>query len=169
MLDVVQVEILNILFQKGASVTGIDLSSGLIKLAEESYPQVKFIVGDMTSLPFADMEFDGIWAHASILHLETIKAVQVALDEFNRVLKKGGILHVLVKAQTGINKTAIVKDKLTNHDRFFQFFTQKELKKLLTKAGFDVFKIEQYNETLNNHKGRPEVDWIVSLSRKKKF
>ena len=91
-----------------------------------------------------------------------------ALSEFHRVLSSKGILHVLVKAQTGDNKTAIVLDTTSKHERFFQYFSQEEIKKLLEEAGFETFKIEQYNERDKDPKGRTEVEWILSLSRKGK-
>jgi len=156
----------NLMTQKGFNLTGLDISSGLINLAKKSYPNIKFVLGDMTQLPFSNEKFDGIWSHASLLHLETVEAVKKALSEFYRVLRPKGILHVLVKAQTTSQKTAIVKDKLSKHDRFFQFFKLDELKKLLEMSGFTIIHIEQYNETKNNPDGRQEVDWIVSLSSK---
>jgi len=76
------------------------------------------------------------------------------------------LLHILVKAQIGKEKTAIVKDKLSNHERFFQYFTQTELKLLLTKAQFKILKIEQYNESQKRKAGRGEVEWILVLARK---
>jgi ubiquinone/menaquinone biosynthesis C-methylase UbiE len=156
----------NLLSQKGLKTIGLDLSAGLIKVARDLFPDCEFIEGDLLDLPFPDAEFDGIWSHASLLHLETDTEVKTALREFNRVMKPSGILHVLVKAQTGAAKTAIVTDSLSNHDRFFQYFTQAELNKILKKTGFSLLSMEQYRETDKNPNGRPEVVWILALARK---
>jgi len=157
----------NILIKNGLRAIGIDLSSGLIEVARKTFPTLEFIEGDMTSLPFEDTRFEGIWAHASLLHLETVEDVKKALSEFCRVLKQNGVLHVMVKAQTGKEKTAIVTDSLSKHDRFFQYFTKPEMESLLSGSGFETILLEQYKETDRNPQGRPEVEWILALAKKK--
>jgi ubiquinone/menaquinone biosynthesis C-methylase UbiE len=155
-----------LLTELGATAEGIDLSSGLINEARKRYPTLVFKEGNFLQLPYHDNSFDGVWAHASLLHLENTEDVKTALGEFRRVLKQNGVLHVLVKAQTGQAKTAVVSDSLSQHDRFFQYFTQDELNTLLNEAGFTGFKVKQYKETDENPEGRPEVEWILSLSRR---
>lgn len=156
----------NLLRQKGFNVTGLDISAGLLEIAKQKFPDITFIEGNFLSLPFEDAEFDGIWAHQSLLHLETTADVDKALAEFHRVLKPDGILLVLVKAQTGKDKTAIVTDDFSNHDRFFQYFTQDEIKERLEQAGFKLARIEHYKETDKNPEGRSDVELIFSISRK---
>lgn len=155
-----------LLSKKGFEVIGFDISSGLINVAHKTFPELKFIEGNMLSLPFSDSDFDGIWSNASLLHLETIEEVKKVLSEFNRVMKQAAVLHVLVKAQTGESKTAIVTDSLSKHDRFFQYFTEPELLSLLKESGFNLISIEQYKESDKNSTGRPEVEWILALARK---
>ena len=155
-----------LLQQAGANAMGLDLSSGLIDEAKKRNPKLNFIQGSFLELPFKDDSFDGVWAHASLLHLENVDDVKKSLSEFNRVLNPNGVLHILVKAQTGDEKTAVVSDSLSGHDRFFQYFTQQELKNLLQEQGFEGIKTEQYKETDKDPKGRPEVEWILSLSKK---
>lgn len=156
----------DLLSKKGLKAIGLDLSSGLIKVARKTFPEPEFVEGNMLSLPFPDSDFDGVWSHASLLHLETVEEVKKALQEFSRVMKHAAVLHVLVKAQTGESKTAVVTDSLSKHDRFFQYFTKPELQNLLKDSGFDLISIEQYKETDRNPKGRPEVEWILALARK---
>ncbi|MBW7960074.1 methyltransferase domain-containing protein [Patescibacteria group bacterium] len=157
----------NLLSDKGLVVVGIDLSKELLELAKKSYPTLKFIEGDFRNLPFEDNYFDGIWANASLLHFETIQQVTKAIKEFYRVMKKGGVIHVSVKAQTGKDKTAVVSDSLSKHDRFFQFFKEGEVKDLLIKNYFEIIKLKQYRETDIIPNGRFEVEWILALARKK--
>ena len=156
----------SLLKKRGVGVTGIDLSSGLIKVAKEKHPDIDFVEGNFLRLPFEDKSFDGIWNHASLLHLETVDEVKTALGEFERVLKNGGFLYTKVKAQTGSDKTAVVRDSLSNHERFFQYFTMAEIQTLLNDSGFEIVNIEQYNEADKMPPGRSEVEWIVALSKK---
>jgi len=156
----------DLLTGKGLQLIGIDLPKGLIREAKRQFPHLQFVEGNLLNLPFQNDFFDGVWAHASLLHLETVEEVTKALQEFHRVLKKEGILHVLVKAQSGKEKTAIVADAYSHHDRFFQYFTQDELKNLLQTTGFTVLQSEQYREIDRIPTGRLEVEWILTLSRK---
>lgn len=151
-----------LLSEMGAEITGIDLSPELLQIAKAKLPKIPFINGNFLDLPFENNTFGGVWSHASLLHCETIDDVLMALREFNRVLVDGGILHVYLKVNTQNKKFDIVKDTLTHHDRFFQYFTNNELKDLLLKSGFKLISIE--NE--EDRAGRAEVLWVVSLSRK---
>jgi ubiquinone/menaquinone biosynthesis C-methylase UbiE len=139
----------NRLSQKGLQVTGLDLSSGLITLARKTFPTITFIEGNMLSLPFPDNTFDGVWACASLLHLETVADVTKALREFHRVMKQNGIVYVSVKTQIGDAKTEVVNDSLSQHDRFFQF---------------ELISLEQRKGT---HKRIPEVEWISAFAYRK--
>lgn len=76
-------------------------------------------------------------------------------------------MHILVKAQTGKTKTAIVSDSFSHHDRFFQYFTTREMQNILKKSNFEILSICQYKESDKYPSGRPEVSLILVLARKK--
>lgn len=154
-----------LLQKEGLKVTGVDLSKGLLRVAKQKYPDINFVEGNLLQLPFEDQIFDGVWSNTSLLHLETVENVQQALAEMKRVLKPGGILHVVVKAQTG-DKTAVVSDKLSGHDRFFQYFTLDELTGLLKASKFELISKKEYSEIETIPHGRPEVRLIWCLARK---
>ncbi|PIQ73303.1 hypothetical protein COV58_03245 [Candidatus Roizmanbacteria bacterium CG11_big_fil_rev_8_21_14_0_20_36_8] len=156
------------LAEEGLNVVGIDLIQEFVDLARKHEPRAEFIQGSFLELPFQQNSFDGIWANASLLHFETVEEVEKSLAQFYKVIKNGGILHVKVKAQKGAEKFVIIKDKLSKHDRFFQLFTLEEIKKLVTKAGFEIIKLEQYDETKKFGKvGRKGLEWIWCLARKR--
>lgn len=146
----------------GYQVTGIDISDGLLIEARKKYPECAFVQGDLRKLPFKDGVFDGIWSQASLLHMETSEDIIQALQEFHRVLKHKGILYVYVKKQQTEEKTAVVTDSLSYHDRFFQYFTLDEMKELLGKTGFSVV---QTDEQEDSHE-RKEVQWIMIIGKK---
>ena len=151
-----------LLADRGLRVVGIDLSKNLLAIAKGKYPEIEFVEGNFLNLPFADQSFNGIWAHASLLHLETIEAVEKALTEFNRVLKPRGLLLVAVKKQMAKEKTSVVSDKISGHERFFRWFTLPELKTLLTEAGFTIMTLTEKEDQA----GRGEVTWLMALARK---
>jgi ubiquinone/menaquinone biosynthesis C-methylase UbiE len=155
-----------ILSENGFEVTGIDISSEFIKIAKKNNPNITFIEGNFLDLPFENNSFGGVWAHASLVHLETVGDVKKSLSEFYRVLKDNGIIHILVKAKLNDKKFAVVSDKLSKHDRFFQYFTSQEVEDLTKQAGFKKIKLEQYKEIDKNPKGRNDVEWIYYLGKK---
>jgi ubiquinone/menaquinone biosynthesis C-methylase UbiE len=155
-----------IISEKGFKVTGVDLSKNLLKQAKKQAPKANFVQADFLNLPFSNGFFDGIWSSASLLHLETVEEVERALKEFKRVLKKGGIVFISVKAQIGSKKFKLVKDKLVEYNRFFQFFKKRELESLLKKAGLKVFFINQEKDTDKVKNGRKDVEWINCFAKK---
>jgi len=156
----------NLLEQRGLKVTGIDLSRELIKKAKDLYKEIKFIEGSFLSLPFPDQFFQGVWAHASLVHLEKIEDTQQAINEFARVLSASGVLHVLVKAQLGKEKFVTLTDNRTNDLRFFQLYTQPEIEELTSRAGFKTLKLYQFVDKNSEKKYKIPIEWIVYLGQK---
>lgn len=150
------------LSELGANVIGMDISKGLIAVAKRNSPKIEFVVGNFLAIPFPDSTFDGIWSHASLVHLETEVEVQRVLSEFSRVLCSGGYLYLSVKKQTGHEKTAIVTDTLSNHERFFRYYSEEELKTLLQES---YFTLEELIVVDDPH-GREEVKWIRVFAKK---
>lgn len=66
---------------------GLDRSAELLALAHHS-PRVR---ADLKQLPFADGSADGIWAHASLLHVDSA-ALEGALVEWDRIVRPGGLV-----------------------------------------------------------------------------
>lgn len=85
------------LASRGADVTGVDLTQGLIDAAN-SHPPVSnggsasFTRAGVESLPFADGEFDLVVGNHLFSHL---RDPAEAIGEFGRVLRSGGRLIVL--------------------------------------------------------------------------
>ena len=152
------------LAEKGLIPTGLDLAGNLIKLAKKHQPKLNFIKGNFLDLPFPDNSFDGVWANASLVHLETIKEVKQALKEFRRVMKHNGIAHIFVKQQPGEKKTEVVAHGHSDDVAlFFRWFTKAELKKLLQESGITILSIE---DNYSRKGGRKNIKWIAALVQK---
>ncbi|MFN4260638.1 MAG: class I SAM-dependent methyltransferase [Gemmataceae bacterium] len=80
-----------VLARRGAVVTALDLSAGLLHEAADraEINDVSFtlVQADGERLPFADHVFDAIWGNAILHHLDLTKA----LPELRRVLRPGGV------------------------------------------------------------------------------
>jgi SAM-dependent methyltransferase len=86
------------LTERGCRVEGVDLSPGMVAMARRDHPDLVFVVGSLTDLPYRDGTFAGVLVWYSIIH--TPPAGQARLfAEVARVLRPGG--HVLVGFQSG--------------------------------------------------------------------
>jgi SAM-dependent methyltransferase len=73
------------------SVTGVDIDEGALASARGRARGAEFVRGDLLSLPFADASFDLVVSFESIEHVDD---PALAIDEFRRVLRPGGMLLV---------------------------------------------------------------------------
>ena len=137
----------------GYRAVGLDRSWGM--LTEAQRREVRGCVcGDLRHLPFADGEFDGIWACASLLHFPRVE-MPAALAELRRVLK-GGVVLLLLKEGSGERWVATPDGQ----ERFFCYFQIPELINLCQEAGLEA--LEQW--TTPNQAGRPEA-WLGLIAR----
>jgi demethylmenaquinone methyltransferase/2-methoxy-6-polyprenyl-1,4-benzoquinol methylase len=80
------------LAERGARVTGLDLTLRMLQLADAKIPgrpHVAFLAGDMMALPFADAQFDLVTAGYG---LRNVPRLEPAIAEIHRVLRPGGLL-----------------------------------------------------------------------------
>ncbi len=81
------------LHDAGLDALGIDLSPEMIALARRDYPNLRFEVGTMTDLDFADDSVAGIVAFWSVIHVPD-HAMPGVFEQFRRVLRPRGSLLV---------------------------------------------------------------------------
>ncbi|MDT0542476.1 MULTISPECIES: methyltransferase domain-containing protein [Streptomyces] len=77
----------------GLAVYGVDASPGMIKLARDAYPGLRFDVGSMAEVNIADGVLGGVLSRWSIIHTPP-QEIPAILAEFHRVLASGG--HLLI-------------------------------------------------------------------------
>lgn len=92
---------------RGAQVSGIDASEGLIMFARQRLPDGDFRTGDIESLPFEDNAFETVFAANSVQYAADRVA---ALREFGRVCTPGGrVVAGLFGPQENVAFSAIQK------------------------------------------------------------
>ncbi|WP_182883737.1 class I SAM-dependent methyltransferase [Microbispora sp. H10949] len=82
----------------GLDVSGVDLSPGMIAVARQEHPHIRFEEGRLAALDIADESLSGVVAWYSIIHTPPEDHPAV-LAEFHRVLAPGG--HLLLAFQVG--------------------------------------------------------------------
>jgi SAM-dependent methyltransferase len=73
--------------KRGARVTGLDASEGMVDYARQAVPEAVFRVGDIQDLPFEDQSFEVVFAANSVQYAEDLLP---ALRELRRVCAQGG-------------------------------------------------------------------------------
>ena len=75
----------------GARVTALDFSAGMVAVGRQRHPDIDFVEGDATALPFDDASFDAVTVSFG---LRNVKDPHKALAEMRRVLVPGGRLVI---------------------------------------------------------------------------
>jgi len=108
----------------GFTVDAIDATPAMISRARELGVEAR--LGPFEDVTGQDI-YDGVWANFSLLHAPR-SAMPDHLARLHRALKPGGRLHIGMKLGTGE-----IRDK---YGRFYVYYTEQELFRLLEQAGF---------------------------------
>ncbi len=121
------------LVDNGYDVTGVDISTEMVKLSKKNVPKMHCVCGDFSKLSFKDHSFDAGIALFSLLHVAKKDMITV-LKEFHRVIKKGGYLLFCVVNSGNFEGYS----KFLGKKMFFACFEEKELDKYLADAKFSI-------------------------------
>jgi len=139
-------------FRGGFELWGVDSSPPMLKQGVRYSAKFNFhanlIVADALALPFPDNTFDWAISVASYHHIKGKKERERAFWELRRVLKPGGeaFLTVWNQGQPRFwlkSKEQEVPWKLRDKTvyRYYHLFSYGELKKLLSKVGFEIITL----------------------------
>jgi SAM-dependent methyltransferase len=129
---------------QGAEAVGLDFSAAQIRLAEQTYPGMRFIEGDAEALPFPDRDFDVVFNAFGLPHVPHPDKV---VAEACRVLKPGGRFAYASWGEAAkcvafsmvydaIRTCGILDVGLPSGPNFFSYGDPKYAKELLGQAGF---------------------------------
>jgi len=107
--------------REGFRVVSFDASIEMVKLCNQ-YPFAYCLHKSFSDIDFIE-EFDGVWACASLIHLNQRDFCD-ALYRLSKALKPGGIIFVSLKEQN--NNSKVQQRKTYYHD-------EKVVKKIMTK------------------------------------
>lgn len=122
----------------GFNVTGVDLSKEMINIAKKEVPAVEFQVMDILKLKFKKCSFNGVWASASLLHIQK-ELLPKVLDKIYNLLCEKGIFYLSLKQGEG--EELLKDERYGGVDKFYSYFTSTDIEKNLKQAGFKIINI----------------------------
>ena len=141
-------------------VDGIDLSTGMIAIAKKEVFSGNFQVMDILDLKFKKESFDGIWASASLLHIQK-RNLKAVLKELKRLMVKDGVLYISLKKGAG---SEVIKDnRYGGVNKYYVYYETEEIEKILIDLGFEIIEKEQ-KEMRSFYDTNP---WIHLFCKKK--
>lgn len=170
--------LLNIFSDKLIEYTGVDNAENQIKEAELNYPGRRFLLADARNLPFPAKVFDNVFLVAILHNVPSVEFRRKVLREARRVLKDNGFLFLTVWDPWRLEAIRLIFKysflKLTGEskmdwgdvlvpwanrtERYYHFFTQRGILKLVRGAGFQIIK----NGVAKNETGRRSNFYIVA-------
>ena len=113
-------------------VTGVDISSEMVRRARANVPQGSFVQGDIMSVELPPSSFSGAVAFYSVFHLPR----EVHPELFRRIyrwLKPGG--HLLATL-TLLGEEAYTEDDFFGETMYWSNYGMGEYKDILAECGF---------------------------------
>lgn len=136
------------------NVIAVDISEDMIaKLREKAgseYENIRIIHGDVFSPDLDGRKFDLVAAYNLLLYIEDLDAM---LARIHRLLKSGGFFVSATDCMGGIDSPEIEEKKRrveSGQLSYVGFFTEKELRESLERAGFEVLESENLHGPLPN-------------------
>lgn len=124
------------LTDRGVDVFGVDLSPGMLAVAREHHPDLRFVEGSMIALDIPDGDLGGILSWYSIVNIPPATLPDV-FAEFHRVLAPGG--HLLLAFRFGDNDVQHY-DEGFGHEVSLDFYRHEAgaVAEKLRVAGFEL-------------------------------
>ncbi len=142
------------LSQEGYECSGLDYSSDTISKNKLSHPELEWVTGDITKLPFPDSIFEGILSIGVIYYPR--EGPLTPLREAERVLKDQGYILVTVPFQSYLQRirkpisalrNLIIKgiklllNKSTKSYHYQDEFTLQGFRKIIRQTGFKEIEV----------------------------
>lgn len=123
---------------RNITAIGMDIAHNMLRLGMSRFSG-DFILADMRQMPFPRESFVGMWANASVQHIQRSQS-RAVLKECWRVLKPSGILFISVKAgERGIWENARYGADLP---RWFTLWKSGEFDQLIHNTGYEIVSSE---------------------------
>lgn len=118
-------------------VTGVDVSSKMLKLARRNVPEGEFICQDVMSADFEDASFDAVVAFYSIFHIPR-EEHEALFRNIRQWLKPGGYFLCTLSRQ---DDPAYTEDDFFGETMYWSNYALPQSLATLEKVGFEVVEV----------------------------
>jgi SAM-dependent methyltransferase len=147
------------LLRLGCRVVGLDLSVGMLREARRRLPTALLLRADLRRPPLATASLDGVWACASLLHLQRAE-LPMALAEIFRLLRvPAGVAYLALKRGRGEQWL----EDADGHRTFFAYYQPAEVETALHDAGFQI--LEGWEAADQAGRDRPWLNFVARRGR----
>jgi SAM-dependent methyltransferase len=153
----------------GFNVTGIEISGSAIELAKINGLNFKIHHGSVTSMPFDNEKFDGIFCYA-LIHLLNKTERRLFLNSCYNKLKHDGLMIFVIASK---QMSMYGKGKYLSKDRYeiskglSVFFYDKE-SVIREFSGFGLIEYREIEEPIKHMTGEDPLKLIFVICKKKK-
>ncbi|MBT8231676.1 MAG: class I SAM-dependent methyltransferase [Saprospiraceae bacterium] len=143
-------------------ISGIDISSNMVKFANKQLPNNVFEVKDCKSIDKVEGKFEGIVCSFCIPYLNLNETKKLLLNVNSKLVDNGVFyLSTILGAKDYTEKETVSSDRSSK--LMMYYYSESLLRKLLTDAGFSItekFAVEYF-------KNEEKVKEIIIISKKK--
>lgn len=144
------------LSKEGFRVTGIDISSEMIKLARlKNIPNVNFLERDFLTFS-SNIKYDGIIAYDSLFHIDISKQDYIYYN-LRKLIKPGGFIMFT----HGMNYGE-VSSKMYDEEFYYSALDLKEIKSLLKDNNFEIVDL------VKNYQDKNDSRDLILIARNNK-
>lgn len=118
------------------NVTGVDSSNEMIKQARANVPKESFIHGDVMSVEFPSLSFNGAVAFYSVFHIPREEHPEL----FRRVYDWPQAGGYLLCTLTGFGEEAYTEDDFFGVTMYWSNYGLEDYKEILTRVGFNILE-----------------------------
>ena len=145
------------------TVTGVDISSEMVRRASANVPNASFVHADVTSVEFADSSFDAVIAFYSVFHIP--REEHAAL--FSRIhnwLKPGGYLMCTLSHSS---ETAYTEDDFFGTTMYWSNYGLGDYTDMLTDLGFSILRTSGVGDGYSESHDAPAEDHPLVFARRR--
>ena len=148
--------------QQGYSALGVDASEGMLKQAQQLYPQVRFIKDSLPDLTRLNGQtFQNILCSAVLMHLDKANLEQACLKLLDLLQAEGHLIISIRATDTTDHRENGKLYEPIDIKAFKQFFVQQHCKILLDEQELEPSRqLTWYNVVIQN-KSNPDPLWLI--------
>lgn len=120
--------------EKGHRVCGLDLSPGMLEIAEKTHPRVTFCLQDLQDPDFPARSFHGVVASFSLIHIRKNEVIPT-LQKYHQLLMPEGLIFLAL--QSGRSQEVFLEEPYKpDETTFLNIFSLDEVQHVLRGSGF---------------------------------